>query len=374
MILQSLHLADFRIYREADLRFSPGMNLILGENAQGKTNLIESIWCLSGAKSFRTSRDAELVRFGAEAFSVEAKGASGRREFDIRMQYKGHRRVWVNGVAKQRVSDAAGTVQTVLFCPEDLELVKGGAAQRRRFIDNALCQLRPGYAAQLARYNRLQAQISAILGDEEGGSADTLDTFAYQLFCAAARIIPYRFAFCGELAHDAADIHGDIACGREALRASYVTVNGVDPAAKPEEIGRALWDHYLSHRTAMLSSRQLLTGPHKDDFFIELKSGDQWLEARKYASQGQARTGALALKLAERRIFRRNTGEYPILLLDDVLSELDPSRKKYLLDNIREGQIFVTSCEEGEFLQSNTDCARFLVENGTVTGGIQGEA
>jgi len=365
MILRQLHLESFRSYASAELTFSPGLNLILGENARGKTNLIESIWCLSGARSFRTARDAEMVRFGEKGFRIDAALESRRREYTVSMQYAGMRRVKLNGVAKKKLSEAFGAVQCVLFCPEDLELVKGGPAQRRKFMDNALCQLKPGYAAALTRYQRLQAQLTKILGDDTGAYADALDTFAYQLCCVGARILPYRHAFVQSLAKSAARFHGDISSGHECLQLGYQAVTGTDPTATAPDIGRQLWEHYQSHRAAMLSARQLLTGPHKDDIslFLTTQGENACVDARKFASQGQARTAALALKLAERQLFYENTGEYPILLLDDVLSELDASRKRFLLEKIREGQIFVTSCEEtGDF----GDAARFRVESGRI--------
>ncbi len=370
MVLTELRLRDFRNYEELTLRPAPGRNLFSGENAQGKTNLLEAVFLLSGAKSFRAGRDAELLRFGAEEALVSARVFTGGREQSLDLRLGARRQTLLNGVRQRRGADWAGRVRTVLFCPEDLELWRDGAAARRRFMDTALCQLRPAYSAHLAEYQRLLAHMGVILrtGEQKPSLLDTLDDFAYRLCAAGACLVPYRAAFCEALSRLTREIHGDISEGRERLTLSYRAASGLeDPGASAAVLGRQLWAHWQSHRDAALRAGQVLTGPHRDDILFCVDGR----EARSFASQGQVRTAALACKLGERQLFCKLGGEHPILLLDDVLSELDARRRAFVLEGIREGQVFITACDpppaqKDETARTDGRTAAFYVQNGRI--------
>ena len=339
MVLTHIRLTDFRNHADSELFPDPGINLILGPNAQGKTNLLEAIVCLSRAHSFRTHRDAELIRFGQPGAALEGTLFDGERSHELRLVFGEHRGASVNGVRQKRTADFASLFHTVVFCPEDLDLVRGSTAGRRKLLDTALCALRPAYAQLFSEYGRLHAHLTRLLQD--GDPDNLLDDFAYRLVSVGARIIPYRAAFCEALTAQAAAFHAQIA-GGETLSIAYKTVSAVeDPGAPAQIIAAQLWAHYQSHKERSLRSGSLLTGPHRDDLVFTINGTD----ARSYASQGQARTAALSVKLAEREIFLAETGEIPVLLLDDVLSELDASRQEFVLNRIGGGQTLVTCCE-----------------------------
>lgn len=364
MYITSLNLTDFRNYDTARIEPCSGTNLIIGKNAQGKTNLVEAICYLSAARSFRGAKDAELVRFGAPGARIRTELFSDRA-YTIDVTVAGvnsglRREILINGVKKRKTSELLGVLQTVLFCPEDLSLVRDGAAARRKFMDTALCQLRPTYAVLLSEYGKLLQHKTRILKDRETYPAlvDTLDDFSARMCMIAARLIPYRAWFVGELARYAAGIHGDISAGTETLSIVYKTVSSVeDPAADEETIYYALWQHYITHKQAELASATVLSGIHKDDMLIEING----LSARQYASQGQTRSAALAMKLGQRDLFTADTGQCPVLILDDVLSELDETRRAYILRGIHTGQVFITACEK------NMEAEKvFTVEDGCV--------
>ena len=347
MICHSLKLEHFRNYVDLEVEFDPRVNLIYGDNAQGKTNLLEAAAYLSAARSHRTRFDRELIMLGEPESVIEAGVFSRNREFILKAQLtRGRsRRLFSNGVKLKTAGELAGILTTVLFCPEDLYLIREGGAARRRFLDGAICQLRPRYAQALAEYNRLYEHKVRILRDwpENPSLLETLDDFNLRLCQTGALVIHYRAHFIKRLREEAPAIHQDFSGGREVLELQYQTVSTVqDSFASPQKIFGWLLEHQESHRRAELDSRQCLTGPHKDDVLVLLDGQS----AKTYGSQGQTRTAALSLKLAQREIFFQETGEYPVLLLDDVLSELDPKRQSFVLNRIKGGQILITCCEE----------------------------
>ena len=365
MRIERIALSGFRNYDEETVAFGPAVNVICGPNAQGKTNLLEAVFLLTGAHSFRTRFDKELIGFGCDWASVLADVESGGRTQTVRLLFrKGQRRqVTVNG-AKKTSASLAGTMTAVLFSPDELELVKQGAAVRRRLMDNAIGQLRPGYASLLADYNKLYENKTRILKDwrEKPSLLAALDEFSDGLARCSARMIRYRASFAERLAQAAAPIHLDFSGGRERLSVTYRTVSTVtDTKAPAEEIYRQVSAHQAAHRQAELDAGQCLTGIHKDDLEIFLDG----VSARSFASQGQARTAALSIKLAEREIFKAETGEYPVLLLDDVLSELDAARQEFVLNRIGGGQTLITCCED-ENISRRTGGRVFTVERGRV--------
>lgn len=347
MRIDRLELEGFRNYVRQTADFDPQCNVICGENAQGKTNLLEAIAYLSRGRSSRARTDREMIGFQAEAARLTAQVYSRQREFKVQADlFRGkRRRITVNQVPVKTNAALGDVYHTVLFQPEDLYLIREGAAARRRFMDTALCQLRPRYAAALAGYERAREQKTRILRDfdQRPGLLDTLPEFNEQMIRLGAALIRYRYRFSLRLAEYAAVHHRECSGGRETLEIRYQTVSSVeDPGAELPVLEEALRRHMDSHRTAEIGSRLCLSGPHKDDLLVTVDGR----EAKAYSSQGQTRTAALALKLAEREIYRGAAGEYPVLLLDDVLSELDPRRQEFVLNRIAGGQVFITCCEE----------------------------
>ena len=351
MILQELSLRSFRNYQEAAIAFEPGVNLIVGDNAQGKTNLLEAISYLGSGKSFRAQKTSEMVRFGAEFGEVSGRVYSQDREQTLRfVLFSGSRprQIWRNGAKKKTAGEIAGVLPTVLFCPEDLMVLKTGASQRRRMGDQVLCALRPNYDAALTEYNRILDQKARILKDhfDNPSVLAILPEYNTRLCQVGALLISYRARFYESLGKAAAEFHSQFSGGSEAFTLNYKTVSTVaDPFAPVPELTEALLEHLQRHYRAELETAQCLTGPHKDDFTVCLSG----IDLKAYGSQGQTRTAAISLKLAQRELMKREWGEEPVLLLDDVLSELDPGRQDFVLNQIVSGQVFITCCEPGRF-------------------------
>ena len=365
MNLKELQLRSFRNYEEVRLEFEPGVNLIVGDNAQGKTNLLEAISYLGSGKSFRAMKTAEMVRFGADFAEIEGKVYSQERDQSLRfLLFPGSRprQIWRNGVKKKSASDIAGVLPTVLFCPEDLMILKMGSSQRRRFGDTALCQLRPNYDAALTEYNRILEQKSRILKDhfENPAVLAILPEYNQRLCQVGALLISYRARFYDSLGKSAGKFHSQFSGGVEKFDLQYKTVSTVtDPFAPVAKLTQDLQDHLERHFRAEMETAQCLTGPHKDDFTVALNG----IDLKAYGSQGQTRTAAISLKLAQRELMGREWGEEPVLLLDDVLSELDPGRQDFVLNQIVSGQVFITCCEPGRFTKLGKT---ILIQSGKV--------
>lgn len=365
MRVDSLYLRSFRNYSEASLNFEKGINLICGNNAQGKTNMLEAVYMLTGGRSFRTRFDREMIGFDSLSAEIKAEVFASERsqKLEINLKRGQKKEIKLNGVKKSS-GELGETLKAVLFCPDDLNLIKEGAAARRRLMDMAICQLRPGYAKLLSDFNKLYENKSRILRDyrENPSMLDTLDDFSLSLAMVSARMIRYRASFARRLAERAFPIHSDFSGRGEELDIKYTTVSTVtDPMASTEQIFRQIMEHQTSHKAAELASGSCLTGAHKDELEISINGKS----ARSFASQGQTRTAALSIKLAEREIFMEETGEPPVLLLDDVLSELDSKRQEFVLNRIGGGQTLITCCED-EDISKRTGGKVIMVENGRV--------
>lgn len=353
MRIDRIALNGFRNYDFEAVEFSPGTNVIFGENAQGKTNLLEAVYILASGRSFRTRFDRELISFGCDYAELLADAVSHEREQTVKIKFKSGapKQITVNSV-KKTASELSETLNAVLFCPDDLNLIKEGASARRKLMDNAISQIRPRYAEYLSSFNKCYESKTRILkdSDEKPSLLSMLDEFSDGMCRASAQLIRYRAAFAARLNEEAAPIHSEFSGSGERLDIEYSTVSTVkDPLGSAQEIYYDLCEHMEAHRKAELSSRQCLSGAHKDDLIISVNGSN----ARSYASQGQTRTAALSIKLAEREIFLDETGEYPILLLDDVLSELDTRRQEFVLNRIGGGQTLITCCED-EGISSRT--------------------
>ncbi len=351
MKLLDISLQGYRNYETFHLQADEGVNLIVGNNAQGKTNLLEAIAFLGSGRAFRTQKTGELVKFGAEFAEIAGNVYSQERQQSLRwllFPAARPRQLFCNGVKKKTAAEITGILQTVLFCPEDLMVLKTGASARRRLGDSALCQLRPNYEAALTEYGRILERKNHILKNryEMPSLLDILPEYNTRLCQVGALLISYRARFYEGLGREAQQFHHSFSGGKEEFRLEYKTVSTVtDPFAPTEQLVSQLQAHLESHYRAELESCQCLTGPHKDDFDVSLSG----LSLKAYGSQGQVRTSAISLKLAQRELMAKETGEYPILLLDDVLSELDSSRQDFVLNQIKNGQVFITCCDKERF-------------------------
>ena len=365
MKISKIALNGFRNYEFETVDLDGGTNVISGRNAQGKTNLLESVYMLSAGRSFRTRFDKELIGFDYSSAQILAEVESRDRvqTIDITLRQGQGKKITVNGV-KKTMSQLSETVNVVLFCPDDLNLIKEGAAVRRRLLDNAISQIRPRYAELLTEFNRLYEHKTRILKDwrEKPSLLDTLDEFSDGMYRVSAQLIRYRASYAARLNEAAPPIHAAFSGSGEELDIRYSTVSTVkDPFASAKEIYYDICEHHENHRQAELDSGQCLTGAHKDDLEIAINGRS----ARSFASQGQTRTAALSMKLAEREIMLNETGEYHILLLDDVLSELDEKRQEFVLNRMVGGQTLITCCEDGDISQ-RTGGKVLFVEGGRI--------
>ena len=364
MRLDHLKVEQFRNLESAELNPAPRLTVLCGANGQGKTNLLESIWLLTGAKSFRGAKDAELIRRDQGFAVIEADFEGGGRDQALRLTVgskqseRPGRRARLNGADRGRASAVAGTFTAVVFDPNHLSLVKAGPEGRRHFLDAALCQLFPGYLAALRRYARLTAQKNALLKAYEitpGGDV-LLETYNEAMAQCGAEVMGRRAQYLDRLAPLAEANYRDISSGAEALGVRYM------PCCEPGN-PQALAARLREVRPQELRAGFCLTGPHREDLEI-LIDGQP---GKIYGSQGQQRSAVLALKLAEASVAGEVLGEHPVMLLDDVLSELDDARQTYLLTRIEDKQTFVTTCDSAAFARTNGKLV--FVEGGRVREG-----
>ena len=346
MLIHSVLVRDYRNYTEAKIEPCAGVSVLMGDNAQGKTNLLEAIYLCCTGRSHRTSHDRELIRIGADACYVKVSGtrSDGAHDVEIAVNTMGRRRVKVNGSPVSRSGELLGHITGVLFAPEDLRMVSDGPAVRRRFMDMELSQLRPGYYYALQRYNRALKQRNALLKDAamNGRTPDSIDLWDAELAQSGSEIMFSRAWFTQRLHESAAQKHASITDGREQLFVRYDpnTMLGESKGETAEKLLSAL----KTAREMDLRRVTTTVGPHRDDLGIFIGE----LDARFYASQGQVRTCALSLKLSEIDLIQSETGEAPILMLDDVMSELDPSRRRQLIKRLEGVQTLVTCTDKND--------------------------
>ena len=356
MYVKRLSLQNFRNYRSEEIVFGSGTNILYGDNAQGKTNALEALYLFSIGKSFRTPQDRDMILFGEEATRVELEFADAQRNNTIEITIRRDRKkqIKVNGVGIHKLSELVGKLNVVLFCPEELGLVKEGPNVRRRFLDIAVSQLRPKYYYLLGRYNKVLEQrnklIKKIRFQGEGGLADTMFVWNEKLADYGAEIIRYRLEFVEKLGGFAKKVHHEVS--GEALTLEYRT-KYADRAALLEKLGASL--------PRELEAGYTLYGPHRDDLnlFIEEK------DAKNFASQGQQRSVVLSLKLAQADLLFEETDEYPVLLLDDIMSELDAGRRAYLVQKIYNKQVVIT-CTDIDRLLQDGQANEIHIQNGAV--------
>ena len=352
MYVTELKCRNFRNLENVKLYPCEEVNVIHGENAQGKTNLIEAIWLFSGMRSFRGAKDAELVRHGSEFAKLELRFKTGSRENAAEITVTNKRSAVLNGVRLPSAPALIGRFRAVVFAPSFLSMVEDGPSERRKFIDTAVCQLQPAYAGLLAEYNRLLKQRNSLLKDVSFDSAllDLLDVLDEKLAAAGEALSETRKKYLSVLSPVASGIYSGLSSGREAVDFMYIS-----------KYAGSLFEALKAARREDILNKATTVGPHRDDVEI-LLNGEN---VRAYGSQGQKRSCAVALKLAEAQIIRDKTDEQPVILLDDVMSELDVNRQDFILNHIKDRQVFITCCEPGAVLRS-ANGLRTEVKDGTI--------
>ena len=357
MIIKSLELADFRNYDNLHIDFSEGTNILYGDNAQGKTNILEAIYLSATTKSHKGSKDKDIVNFNKEEAHIrtclEKDGIDVR--IDMHLRKNKTKGIAIDGQKIKKASELLGILNVVLFSPEDLSIIKNGPAERRRFVDMELCQLDQFYLYNLNHYNKIVNQRNKLLKDMylNPSLRETLNIWDSQLVSYGSKIIERRQLFVEQLNEIIYDIHKKLSGGKEELTIKY------EPDILIEDYEKAL----LSSQDKDVKLKQTTVGPHRDDFSFMV--GD--IDIRKFGSQGQQRTAALSLKLSEIEIVKKITKDNPILLLDDVLSELDSNRQNYLLSTIGEIQTIITCTGLDDFVNNRFEIDKvFQIENGAI--------
>lgn len=363
MKIKELELSNFRNISEMKLYFDEDVNIIYGDNAQGKTNLIEALWLLTGAKSFRRAKDADFISFDSEYAKITAVFFKDGREQTAQLCFGEKKAALLNDIPLPSVTGFAGIFCAVVFSPSHLGLIQDGPEARRRFADNCICQLSTKYGVLLNDYNRTLLQRNSLLKDISYSSTllDTLDIWDERLAALAALIIKNRGTYLKKLAAFAGEIYSGISANKETLFMKYTPSAGGEDTENSDEIKKNILEALQQARAEDIRAGATSAGPHRDDIIFEINGAN----ARGFASQGQQRSIVLALKLAESRLLREILRDEPVIILDDVMSELDKNRQSYLLQNLRGNQIFITCCDK-----SGIDFARegrlIHIENGSL--------
>ena len=351
MFCRNIYVENFRNIESASVDFCQGTNVLIGENAQGKTNLLEAIYMTALGKSFRQGNDKDTIRFNEEYCFIKNTYRDDTRDMEISMRLFSDRRakrVDQNGLRVARTSEMVGSFKVVLFCPEHLSIIKDGPALRRSFLDVAISQIRPLYMKSLQRYATILKERNALIRDAEENREvfdSTVDLFSEQLAEEAAVITGYRVWYIDKLKKHVERCFGEMTGERELPKIEYISSSKLDEADcfNTQRCTDTYRNLYFAHHDREIGAGATLWGIHKDDMEIYLNGN----RARIFASQGQQRSLSLALKLAEGEIIREECGgDYPVFLFDDVLSELDEGRRRYLLGNLRDKQVILTTCEK----------------------------
>jgi len=359
MYIESIQLKNFRNYESLELEFDQGTNILYGDNAQGKTNILESIYLCGTSKSHRGSKDKEMIRFEQEESHIRLFVCKNEMQYKIDMHLKKNKPkgVAINGIPIRKAKELLGVINVVFFSPEDLNIIKNGPAERRRFTDMELCQLDTIYVSDLSGYNHVLNQRNKLLKDISTNEKlkETIDIWDEQLVQYGIKVIRKRREFIDELNEIASDIHRNLTGGLEEIEISY----------EPDAAEGSLAEKVFINRERDLKLKTSCTGPHRDDFCVMING----IDIRKYGSQGQQRTAALSLKLSEIYLVKKKIHDEPVLLLDDVLSELDSSRQNYLLNSIHDIQTVITCTGLDEFVSHQFEINKvFHVIKGTVSG------
>lgn len=342
MNVQKIECQSFRNLENVSIEPCKGVNVIFGDNAQGKTNLLESIWLFTGCRSFRGSGESELVNFNAKKAKLSLDFFGSGREQSASLEIEKGRSFSLNGIRLRSSSKIIGEFLAVVFSPVHLSLVKGGPAERRKFLDTAISELKPKYAVTLSSYNKALSERNILLKDSYFHSelTELLGVWEERVAFYGSEMIRQRIGYVNALSRFCEDIYGGISSKREKLSVSYKE-NCSAFGSDKQEIYENLKNLLFASRKNDIASGFTSVGPHRDDLTINIDS----FSARSFGSQGQQRSAALALKLSEAAVIKNFTGEQPVALLDDVMSELDLSRQNYILNHIKNWQVFITCCD-----------------------------
>ncbi len=359
MLIEALNIKGFRNYKELSLRPSSGINIFYGDNAQGKTNLLEAVYVGCTSRSHKSVKDRELINFDFDEAHIrlDIKKRDVPYRIDTHIKKQSSKGIAVNGMPLRRASELFGVANVIFFSPEDLSIIKNGPGERRRFIDMELCQLQRPYTFDLISYNKILSQKNTLLKNFEqiNGAEDILNIYNEQLSDFGSRIITKRQEFIEDINNIVREVHRDISSGKEELSLSYESsVKASDMASELEK-----------NKDREKRQRMSLIGPHRDDISFMLNGVD----LRHFGSQGQQRTAALSLKLSEIRLIESLVHDEPILLLDDVLSELDRGRQNMLLNSINGVQTFLTCTGLDDFIDNRFHIDKiFKVAFGEIKG------
>ena len=362
MTVNSVKIKNFRNIADLSFTADNGVNVIYGENAQGKTNILESIWLFTGCKSFRGAKDNELIKFGEDFAKINLDFCDNSREKKSEITITDKKKnASLNGVSLRSTAELIGSFYAVIFSTVHLSLIKDGPSARRKFLDTALCQLKPSYAEHLAGYKRALVQRNALLKDLHLNSElyDMLDTWDDQLARYSALVIKERLQYVDLLSDYSKSIYSGISENKESFSVFYSKNICKDISVK--DIYLSEIENLKNSRKEDILSKTSTVGPHRDDLEILINN----VSARSFGSQGQQRSCALALKLGESEIIKKVTGETPVALLDDVMSELDEKRQDYVLNHINDRQVFLTCCDPSQVLRL---CGgkSFLIKGGEI--------
>jgi DNA replication and repair protein RecF len=351
LYIDRILLKNFRNYKDETIKFSKNLNIIYGQNAQGKTNIIEAVFLCASGRSHRTSKDTELVNIDGTGFSVllDLESSEGRKKIEIDYECGKKKVVKINEIPLKKIGNLMGNLLAVIFSPEDILIIKEGPSERRRFIDITLCQLKPSYFYDLQQYNKVLSQRNMLLKEIQykRNLLDTLEVWDYKMAELSSRIMTTRSEFIKRLCEISKKIHLKLTDGSEIMEIKYSPSVDLHDLSNPSEIKNEFIRQLNSIRDIELKRCVTLIGPHRDDYEMELNG----LNLKMFGSQGQQRTSLLSLKLAEIEIIKSETDEDPVLLLDDVMSELDFKRREFLLENIRNVQTFIT-CTDKELFEN----------------------
>ena len=368
MKLTNLQLQNFRNYESVQLEFTDGVHVFIGENAQGKTNLMESIYALAMTKSHRTTNDKELIGWNKEFATIKGTVEKTTTKTNLELQFSKKGKIAkVNYLEQKRLSSYLGNLNVILFAPENLTLVKGSPQNRRKFVDMELGQMSSLYLYDLVEYNRVLKQRNTYLKQlaiKKKQPDEYLDVLSEMLSELASKIVFHRLDFMKQLEALAIPIHDQLSLGREKFSVSYQATIPLEDGLTPEQMKEIYIDQFKKNQTREADQATTLIGPHRDDLIFYLNE----VPVQTYGSQGQQRSTVLSLKLAEIELMKLSTGEYPLLLLDDVLSELDDDRQTHLIKAIENKvQTFITTTSlDGIKQQFINDPVVIPIEKGTI--------
>lgn len=364
MFLKEIEVENFRNILQCNLPFHPKVNIFYGDNGNGKTNLLEAIWLLSGLKSFRKGKEKEFIAFEKEFFSVKGKFLSNR-EYVVQIKYgAGKKKITLNNVNKNGSKDIIGKFFCVVFSPNDLFLLKTGPGDRRDFLDNAISQIKPNYSELLNNYKKVLAQKNNLLKfSSQGDIYELIEIYNSQLANLGTVIHFTRVNFLKESSVFAKEFYSGISNGFETLNLEYTSTVFPKDIAYSDEAKQLYLQKINETISEDMKARHSTIGVHRDDFEVYINNQD----AKKFASQGQQRSIILALKLAESNVIFQTTKEKPVILLDDVMSELDEKRQDFLLNHFDNTQVFITCCDKSLFSKLKTNANIYYVNKGNFT-------